>query len=104
MGKLKAIAKEMRQVVELPGARFCYRVLGRGLELVLQRTEDRWRLALGRTDVPPSDDEVEVCCLVFGVPANVEPQRLCKERQGKTGVVVYYVVEVFWSEVRREGA
>lgn len=98
---LHQIAAQMRQIVDQPGARYCYRKLARGLELVLQRHESRYRLALGRTDAPPSDLELEICGAAFSIPAGAEPQRLQKQRTGKTGVITYHVVELYWTEQER---
>jgi hypothetical protein len=98
MTKLDQIAANMRHTITFTKARYVHQRLARGLELVLERRERGYRLALGRTDTPPSDLEVEICAAAFNVPASTEPVRLPKIRQGKTGPVTYHVVELTWLE------
>lgn len=100
MIRLHQIAADMRRMVDLPDARYVHRTLSRGLELVLQRKERQYRLALGRTDRPPSDLEVRICAEAFAVPPDTEPQRTVKERSGKLGPQRVHVAELYWSEVQ----
>jgi len=99
MSKLDAIATDMRAMLAATGARYVHRRLNRGLELVLERRERGYRLALGRTDAPPSETEIEVCLRAFAAPPDIEPMRTHKERRGKSGPVCYHVAEFFWSEL-----
>ena len=70
---LEIIATGMRQTVLTDtGARFMHYRLERGLELVLERRDNRWRLALARADVAPSDHEIEICRAAFGVPVDTD--------------------------------
>ena len=98
MTKLQQLATQMRQTIDHTGAAYCHHKLGRGLELVLQRTGRGYRLALGRTDTAPSDTEIETCIAAFNVPAGAEPNRTTKTRQGKTGRLTYHVAELTWTE------
>jgi hypothetical protein len=68
MSKLQQIASDMRTMLATTNARYVHHRLSRGLELVLERTEPGFRLALGRTDAPPSDVEIELCQAAFHVP------------------------------------
>ncbi len=97
--QLAKLAGEMREAVERTGTWVHHR-LGHGLELVMQRKEGRWRLALGREMVYPSETEVDVCRQAFAVPAGAEQERLMRmRRHAKTGrTITYYVVEVTWRE------
>ncbi len=100
---LESIAANMRLQL-LNGARWTHHRLVRGLEIVLQQTiEDsgawRWRLALGRRSVAPSDDEIANCREAFDVPAGTEVEVKVTQRTGKTGIVsTWYVVEMYWYE------
>ena len=98
MTKLATIAADMRQMLDQTDATYTHHKLGRGLELVLQRTGRGYRLALGRTDTAPSDTEIETCIAAFNVPAGAEPHHIVKIRQGKTGQLIYHVAELTWTE------
>lgn len=98
-GRLDAIAAEMRTTLQQTDARFVHRKLVRGLEIVLQRTGRQYRLALARSDVAPSDSEIEICARAFQLPADVEPHHTVKHRSGKTGTFTAYVAELFWTEM-----
>ena len=98
MTKLTQLATQMRQIVDNTGAAYCHRKLSRGLELVLQRTDRGYRLALGRIDTAPSDTEIELCIAAFNVPAGAEPHHIVKIRQGTTGQLTYHVAELTWTE------
>ena len=99
MRKLTQIASYMRATLAATDARFVHYRLQRGLELVLERREERLRLALGRLDAPPSDLEVELCVQAFAAPHDCEFRRTMTRRNGKSGPVTYHVAEMFWREV-----
>ena len=82
MTKLTQLATQMRQTIDHTGAAYCHHKLGRGLELVLQRTGRGYRLALGRTDTAPSDTEIETCIAAFNVPGR---RRTAPRRQNSPG-------------------
>jgi hypothetical protein len=96
---LERIAADMRRTLALSEARFVHYRLQRGLEVVLERREDRLRLALGRLDAPPSDVEVEVCGQAFQAPPDCGLSRTVKRRKGKLGEMTYHVAELTWREV-----
>ena len=77
------------------------RTLPRGLQLLLSFEGNRWRLALRRTDVAPSEEEVELCMAAFDVPA--EPRRRNYTSSEKVSItnhkVVYHIVELSWREL-----
>lgn len=99
MSKLEQIAGDMRRTLALSQARYVHCRLQRGLEVVLERREERLRLALGRMDAPPSDVEVELCQQAFAAPPDCDVRRLVKWRNGKGGPVTYHVAELIWREV-----
>jgi len=88
------------------GAMYSHQRLPRGLEIVMQRAIEpsgaiRWRLALGRQDVAPSEDEIAICRRAFGVPEGTEHAAVqSKSRTNpKTKVVsTWYVVDMYWYE------
>ena len=103
--KLDAIADRMRSHITSTGAMYSHQRLEHGLEIVLQRHVEsngamRWRLALGRVDVAPSEDEITICRNAFGVPVGTEHSEVkSKSRTGKTGIVSnWHIVEMYWYE------
>ena len=100
---LKQIAQEMRAILDGPGAAWVHRRLSRGLEIVLQREERQYRLALGRLDTWPSLAEIIVCRQAFAVPHGTEPKRIEKKRPSRVSPgfahdLTVYVVELLWQE------
>ena len=75
--------------------------LSRGLEIVLTRADARWTLTLKRADMPPSDVEIRIARVAFGVPD--EPVMRAFKRKlpsPKTGeLLTYHGVELSWREV-----
>jgi len=103
--KLDSIAAYMRQRITDAGAPWNHQRLAHGLKLVLQRHLEptgviRWRLALGREAVQPSDDEVAICRRSFGVPDAAEPTRRQAVRtNSKTRKsTVWHIAELEWRE------
>lgn len=102
---LDTIADTMRRHILDAGAAYSHRRLERGLELVLQRHVEqdgkvRWRLALGRTDVAPSEDEIAICMRAFSVPVGTEHSKRSIERKNaKTSAInTWHVAEMYWYE------
>lgn len=100
MSKLDQVASHMRATLASTNARFVHYRLQRGLELVLERTEPGFRLALGRTDAPPSEVEIELCQAAFHVPPGVDATLTTKQRPGKAGARTYHVAEMTWRELK----
>ena len=93
-----AIAMRLALISKEQGAK--HHPLPRGLHLVLQRTDCRWRLALGREWVYPSDVEVKICKAAFNVPEGaqeIRTERPSRHPQSKRPLV-FYVVELTWRE------
>lgn len=88
MSQLDAIAANMRTTLTATGARYVHCKLRRGLEIVLERRERGWRLALGRTDAPPSDTDIELCQAAFHVPPGVDATLTAKQRLARGRDVV----------------
>ncbi len=98
-GALASIATDMYAAVA-SGQAWHHRILRNGLELVLQRRDQQWRLALGRDGVQPSDVEVETVCKAFDVPAAVEQLRtqVLRTMPKTNRRAIYHVVELYWVE------
>ena len=76
------------------------RTLSRGLQVVLSYDEDRWRLALRRENVPPSEDEIEICMQAWEVPESAHrTMSTASARHPLTDrIVKYHTVELTWLE------
>lgn len=104
--ELDAIADRMRSHITTTGAMYSHQRLARGLEIVLQRHVEsngalRWRLALGRPDVAPSEDEIAICRKAFGVPEGTEHTAVqSKSRYSEKSKIVsnWHIVEMYWYE------
>lgn len=75
--------------------------LANGLDIILHRVDEhRWRLALAREGVYPSDIEVSIVRGCFDVPEAAEEERSEKQhRHPKTGREINYRrVEITWQE------
>ena len=103
---LELIAATMRSHVVNAGAMYSHQRLPRGLEIVLQRHIEsngkvRWRLALGRNEVAPSEDEIAICRKAFGVPEGTEHTAVqSKSRYSEKSKIVsnWHIVEMYWYE------
>ena len=103
---LESIAANMRSMVVDTGAMYSHQKLARGLQIVLQRNVEssgaiRWRLALGRQDVGPSDQEIAICRKAFGVPEGTEHsavQNKSRVNMKSRIVSTWYIVEMYWYE------
>ena len=98
--KLAAIATTMYSKAVRPGD-WDRTKLANGLDIILHRVDDtRWRLALARVGVYPSDMEVEIIRDTFDVPDAAEEARSEKQHtHPKTGrTITYRRVEITWQE------
>lgn len=96
---LKDMAERDRQtLLNNAEMRFVHRRLTRGLEYVIERKDDAWRLALAREDAYPSGLEVTILRSAFGIPPSIDETTAERERiHGKTGrLIKYYIVEFNW--------
>lgn len=98
--RLAAIATTMYSNVTAPG-KWDRAKLQNGLDIILHRVDDhRWRLAMAREGVYPSDAEVKIVRSLFDIPAAAEEARSEKaHRHPKTGrTITYRRVEITWQE------
>lgn len=99
--ELDRIAGEMLQMITQTDARWVHRRLSRGLEIVIQRTGSRYRLAIARQGTWPSDDELAVVAKRFNATAAADfPERTTKKfRNPKTDTeITYHVIQIEWTE------
>jgi hypothetical protein len=98
--RLAVIAATMYRNAAIPGA-WDRVALPSGLNIILHRvTDQRWRLALARESVYPSDVEVQVIRAAFAVPVDADETRGEKlHRHPKTGrEITYRRIEITWLE------
>jgi hypothetical protein len=100
--RLAALACSLRRRLEGRGDHAAlHHPLPQGLQLVMQRQDrNRWRLALGREGVYPSDTEIETCRRAFAVPDAAElTRRTAPYQHPKTQRrITYYIAELTWRE------
>lgn len=99
---LREMAQEAKQMLLVnPEMRHVHRILSHGLEFVIERTDEtRWRLAVARTNVFPSETEMNIVRSAFDVPVGSDEER---ERipytLPKTGrIVTYHRIECRWMD------
>lgn len=98
--RLAAIATTMYSKVTAPGA-WDRTKLANGLDIILHHVDEhRWRLAMARESVYPSDAEIAIVRGCFDAPAAAEETRSEKEyHHPKTGRAINYRrVEITWQE------
>lgn len=99
--KLASIASSMVATVQSTG-RHAYTRLPAGLEIVMQRTDRRWRLALAReAPATPSEVEIVVICRDFKVPdeAHIHTCQKTRWHPKSRREITYNVAELTWREV-----
>jgi hypothetical protein len=96
---LADLAGELRDAVESTGRHVHHR-LPHGLEIAVQRSVGRWRLAVAREGTWPSEFEVDTCRREFQVPEGAQELRRqhlqCHPKTGRQRVLS--VVELCWVE------
>ena len=81
-----------------PDLRFVHRRLAHGMEWVIERNGQQWRLAAAREDTYPSGMEITILRNAFDVPISIDETRALKTRiHPKTGrEITYHTVELAW--------
>jgi hypothetical protein len=100
---LEKLAGSMTSTVAQTG-RFQHVRLPRGLELVCERREGRWRLAMAReAPAVPSESELAAVCSAFRIPDGSDCAQYRRTRtHPKSGrQIIYNVIEVRWTEVEQ---
>lgn len=93
---LSIIAQQMYDLARVQAKAYVLRTLFGGLRVALERNGDRWRLAIARLDVMPSNTEAKVIARDFGVPEGTEWQASHKPNTKRK--VTYKVLECTWRE------
>lgn len=99
--KLQAIADRMRAAVAAKPFGWVNHTLPGGLDLVLSHNGEKWRLALRREKVYPSEVEADILTRAFGVAEGTEPNRRksCHEVNPVTQrPIQWQVIEYNWIE------
>jgi len=98
--KLEQIAGGMRKaIVERPYG-WTRHTLPGGLDLVLSHVGERWRLALRREWVYPSDTEAEILSRAFAVAEGTEPERRkhMEKHPSSERQIDWRIIEYNWIE------
>ena len=100
MSKLSDIADTMRHSAESRPFGYVRTTLPGGLDIVLSHIEEKWRLALRREKVFPSDTELRICQPLFGVPEGTDARfRQHSETHPTTNRrITWQIVEFKWIE------
>lgn len=100
--KLQTIADNMRRPLAAAptGCGWVRVALPGGLDIILERRHDAWRLALRRHYVDPSANEGEICASHFGVAQGSEPSRLTKTETlpATHEKITWHILEYRWIE------
>lgn len=92
--KLDMLARRMLDRVRTGQRPWAYEALPHGLELLLQRKEGGFRLAIARVaPTRPSDTEEAVLRKAFGVPSWAESERVASMRND----VLRNVISIEWN-------
>ena len=99
--KLQVIANRMRASVAGRAFGWTQQTLPGGLDVVLSHNGEKWRLALRREKVFPSQVEMGILCDVFGVAEGTEPQRrqTCDVNEVTQRRIEWRCIEYNWREV-----
>lgn len=103
MSAIEQMAQRMRNILHPVQRGYVHRTLFGGLQVLLERRGDQWRLAIARIGATPSSTEVAVIARDFGLPAGIEwsyGQRPVKANVGrsKQPKLKYNVLECTWIE------
>lgn len=101
MSKLSDMATGMKKsLAKAPhGYGWVRSMLPGGLEIILDRKHERYRLILRREWVYPSDTEVQVCAEVFGLADSEPIRRVVRSTADVTGRKIdWHHVEFTWRQ------
>jgi hypothetical protein len=98
--KLEMIAARLRTAVAAKPFGWANHTLPGGLDLVLSHNGEKWRLALRREQVYPSEVEAEILTRVFGVAEGTDPKRrqYCEVHPDTQRRIQWQIIEYNWIE------
>jgi hypothetical protein len=99
--KLAAMAAQMRAAIALKPFGWTNQKLSGGLDIVLSRNGEKWRLALRREKVFPSEIEARWLAQAFGIAEDTEPMRrkFCEVHPSSERLIEWHIIEYNWREV-----
>lgn len=98
--KLQMIAERLHTVVATKPFGWVNHTLPGGLDLVLAHNGEKWRLALRREKVFPSEIEADILMRAFGVAEGTEPLRrkYCEVHPDTQRRIQWQIIEYNWIE------
>lgn len=98
--KLQILADRLRAAVAAKPVGWVNHTLPGGLDLVLAHDGEKWRLALRREKVYPSESEADILTRVFGVAEGTEPNRrkYCEVHPDTQRRIQWQIIEYNWIE------
>lgn len=109
MNALERLAQQMREKLEPVQKGYIHRALFGGLQVLLERRGQTWRLAIARLASQPSATEAQTVGRAFNVPPGVEWRWAQKSvrnvniGRGRQPRLKYNVLECTWIERDGEG-
>lgn len=99
--KLATLAANMRKAVAARPFGWAQETLSGGLDIVLSRNGEKWRLALRREKVYPSETETAILTRSFDVAEGTEPIRrqTCDVNPTTQRRIEWRIIEYNWREV-----
>lgn len=98
---LPELANQMRSLLVEGDRGHVWIVLPRGLTIVMEhsKAKRKWRLAIGRIGVEPSQTEIDVVARAYNVPAGTEWKwQKRKDKRPKATHITYQLAECTWIE------
>jgi len=104
--KLQIIADHMIAAIAAKPFGWTNNSLPGGLDIVMSRNGDKWRLAIRREKVFPSDTEADIIFHAFAVPVGSEPIRrqFCEAHPTTQRRIEWRIIEWNWIEADEEPA
>ncbi|MCL4862956.1 MAG: hypothetical protein KJZ93_26335, partial [Caldilineaceae bacterium] len=96
--------QQMRAALTPVQKGYIHRVLFGGLHVLLERRDERWRLAIARIGTVPSQTEAATVARDFGLPAGIEwsygqkPVKNVNVGRGRQPRLKYNLLECSWIE------
>lgn len=100
MSKLTAIADQIRRQIDAKTFGWVKHTFTGGLEIVVSRNGEKYRLAMRRQNVFPSQTEIDLLLPLFGVAEGTELhwRRVDDKFSRAPSVIHWYIVEANWIE------